>query len=62
MQGDPVSLERHQVLLAQLAQDPIHVDRAQSERVGKGILIERTVEFVLRRETHQLQTVEQLQK
>jgi len=62
VQCDPVFLERHQLLLAQLPQNPIHVNRTEAERVGKGVLIERTVEFVLRSEPDQLQAVEQFQE
>jgi hypothetical protein len=38
------------------------VNRAQSERVGERILIERTIKFVLRREPDKLQAIEQLEK
>ena len=39
-------LQRYQVSFAQLPQDPIDMDGAEWKRVGKAILIERTIEFI----------------
>ena len=44
--------EGHQAALAQLAENPVHVDRGEPQRIGQEILVERAVKAACRSEPH----------
>ena len=47
--------KRHEATLAQLAQDAVHVDGGEPQRIGHEILVERANEAAVRAEPHELQ-------
>ena len=54
--------EGHEGALAQLAQDAVHVDRGEPQRIGQEILVERADEAAVRAEPHELQAQPQLEQ